>query len=83
MSQRLGKWGNSLGYRLPKPVAEQLHWTEATDVEAHVVNGKLVIEAVDSLDIPVYNLEELLAGMTPETVHGEVSTSPAVGNEVW
>lgn len=83
MSQKLGNWGNSLGYRVPKLIAEQLHWNEATEVEAHVIDGKLVLEAVNSLDIPVYNLEDLLEGVTPELVHGEISTGYAVGNEVW
>ena len=83
MSQTLGKWGNSLGYRVPKPVAEQLHWNETTEVEAQVVDGKLILQAVDTSDIPVYNLEELLAGVTPEIVQGDISTGNAVGNEVW
>lgn len=83
MSQKLGIWGNSLGYRVPKSVAEQLHWSETTEVEAQVVDGKLVIGAVDALDIPLYNLEDLLTGVTPELVQGDVSTGQAVGNEVW
>ena len=28
-------------------------------------------------------LEALLAAVTPENLHGEVDTGPAVGNEVW
>lgn len=28
-------------------------------------------------------LEDLLAGVTPENLHGEVDTGPAVGREVW
>lgn len=83
MSQKLGQWGNNLGYRVPKSIAEQLNWSEATEVEAHVVGGKLVIEAVDALGIPLYNLEDLLAGVTPELVQEDISTGSAVGNEVW
>jgi antitoxin MazE len=29
------------------------------------------------------NLDEMLAGVTPENLHGEVSTGPAVGKEAW
>ncbi|HVG00687.1 MAG TPA: AbrB/MazE/SpoVT family DNA-binding domain-containing protein [Chloroflexia bacterium] len=83
MSQTLGKWGNSLGYRVPKAYAEQLHWNETTEVDAQVVDGKLVLRAVDTEDIPVYDLEELLVGVTPELVQGDINTGHAVGNEVW
>lgn len=30
-----------------------------------------------------YTLEELLAGVTEENKHGEISTGPSVGNEAW
>jgi antitoxin MazE len=83
MSQTLGKWGHSLAYRVPKPYADQLNWNETTEVEAHVVDGKLIIEAVDHLDMPVYALEDLLADMRPETFHSETDWGPPVGKEVW
>ena len=33
------KWGNSLGIRLPKPVAEQANLTDGTDIEFAVDDG--------------------------------------------
>lgn len=30
-----------------------------------------------------YTLEELLRGITPENLHGEWDTGPAVGEEAW
>ncbi len=83
MSQTIGKWGHSLAVRIPKAFAEQLRWDEHTEVEAKIVDGKLIIEAVDAVEIPYYSLQELLVGLTPETTHAEISTGPAVGNEVW
>lgn len=83
MGRTLGKWGHSLAVRIPKAFAEQLRWDEHTEVEPRIVDGKLVIEVVDRADIPYYSLEELLVGLTPETAHPEISTGPAVGNEVW
>jgi len=77
MSQTIGKWGHSLAVRIPKPFAEQLRWDEHTEVEARIVDGKLVIEAVNATDIPYYSLEELLVGLTPETAHEEISTGPS------
>ena len=42
--------------------------------------GKLVITPVDQ---EAYSLEELLAQVKPENVHGEVDWGESVGNEVW
>lgn len=80
MSQSLKKWGNSLGVRIPRPFAEQLHWEENTEVETRVVDGRLVVEAVQA---PRYTLDQLLEGMTSENIHAEVRTGGAVGNEEW
>ena len=80
MSQTINKWGNSLAYRIPKPYAEELNWTEDTVVNARVIDGRLVIEAAAS---PNYTLDDMLAGITPENLHGESSTGGPIGNEVW
>ncbi len=80
MSQTISKWGNSLAYRIPKPYADELNWTEETAVTGRVVDGRLVIEAAAS---PKYTLDELLAGITPENLHRETGTGGAAGNEVW
>jgi antitoxin MazE len=83
VSQTIGKWGHSLALRIPRAFAEQLNWDEHTQVEPKIVDGKLVIQAVDAGDIPYYSLEELLVGLTPDTAHAEIDTGPAVGKEVW
>jgi len=72
------KWGNSLALRIPKPLASECGLEENTPVDIHVENHKLII-------IPVrkqYSLEELLAEVTPENIHTEVSTSGPVGKEL-
>jgi antitoxin MazE len=83
MSQIIGKWGHSLAVRIPRAYAEQLRWGEQTEIEASVVDGKLIIEAVETTHIPYYSLEELLVGLTPDTAHAEISTGQAMGKEVW
>jgi antitoxin MazE len=40
-------------------------------------------EIVPRRSEPRPTLEELLAGMTAENIHGEVSTGPAIGREAW
>ncbi len=80
MQNRLQKWGNSLAVRIPKYIMEELNWDQNTRIRERIVDGKLVIEAVQG---PVYTLEELLAGMTPKNMHDEVDTGQAVGKEIW
>ncbi len=74
----LVKWGNSTGIRISKTKIEELNWNEHTQLRESVVDGKLVIEALSS---PKYTLEQLMAGVTPENLHGEISTAVSVGNE--
>jgi antitoxin MazE len=44
-----------------------------------VKDGALVVTPIEG---PSYTLDELLAGMTEENLHGEVGTGRAVGNEI-
>jgi antitoxin MazE len=43
-------------------------------------NGRIVIEPVRA---PTYALEDLLAGMTPETFPDDEDFGHPVGDEVW
>jgi antitoxin MazE len=35
------------------------------------------------VDRPHYTLKELLAGVTPDNLHGEIDTGHSVGDESW
>jgi len=74
------KWGNSRGVRIPKPMAEQAGLDFGTHIRLLVRDGEIVIKRMEN-DFPT--LDELLAGITPENLHGEISTGAPVGNEVW
>jgi len=76
----IDKWGNSLGIRIPKALAEELALEPKTQVEINVVANKLVIGLMKK---PKYSLKQLLDGLTDEGIHGEVDFGPAVGEEVW
>jgi antitoxin MazE len=45
-----------------------------------VVDGGLVIQPAER---SVYSLNDLLREVTPENVHRETDTGPAVGGEAW
>jgi antitoxin MazE len=49
-------------------------------VEVREEGGRIVIEPVRA---PVYELDELLAGMTPDTFPDDVDFGAPVGKEVW
>ena len=79
MRAKLQKWGNGLGLRVPKAVAQQTRLHEGSEVEVTVENGRLVITLVDGDP----SLEEMLDRVTDENRQGLVDWGPAVGKEAW
>jgi antitoxin MazE len=71
------KWGNSLGVRIPKSLALKVGLEEGSEFDFDVEDGHLVIKPMST------TLEELLAQVTPENLHDEVSTGEPEGREVW
>lgn len=80
MKTRIRQWGNSLGLRIPRSLAEDVMIREDSLVDLVVDNGVLRISAVRD-DVP--SLDELVAGITPENRHEEEDWGPAVGREIW
>ncbi len=74
------KWGNSLALRIPTSFAAEARLAEDTPVELSLVDGRLVIQPLAQAEP---TLDELLAGVTDENLHGEWDTGPAVGREAW
>jgi antitoxin MazE len=79
MRDALRKWGNSLAVRLPVTAARAMAVTDGSEVELVLEGKQLVIRRVD----PNTSLTELLERVTPENLHGEVSTGTPRGREVW
>ena len=77
METRLMKWGNSQGIRLPKTLLDEAHLRSGDRVKVAVRGGAIVISRAQ----PKYTLKELVDAITPENLHGEISTGPAVGRE--
>ena len=80
MKTRIQKWGNSLALRIPKSFAAETHLEQGTLVEMSLHDGKLL---VTPLTQSALTLEELLKHVTPQNLHHEIDTGPAVGGEVW
>lgn len=79
MKTQVGKWGNSLAVRIPGSYAKELQLKEGTELDLTPVKGGLLLRRRKH----EYTLEELLAQITPENIHGETEWGPAVGRETW
>lgn len=77
MQSHVAKWGNSLGIRIPKSLAEKIGLTEGTPVDFKVDNDAIIIRRKS------YSLEMLLSQVTPQNMHSEINTGYPVGREVW
>ena len=80
MQTRIQKWGNSLAIRIPKTFATQSHLKQDSLVEISEENGRIILFPVPQSEI---TLAKLLDDITPENTHGEISTSSAIGKEIW
>ncbi len=79
MQAKVQKWGNSLGVRIPRGLAEEVGLAAGTEVSLTAKDGELVLRpAVPSR----LRLADLLEGITPENIHASLDTGHAVGAEV-
>ena len=74
------KWGNSLGVRIPSPVAKDIKLHEGSQVEILEEGNRLVIVPVEK---PVFALEDMLKKIKKGDIHGEIDFGPAQGKETW
>lgn len=80
MQTRVQKWGNSLGLRIPRGLAEQLGLGAGSEVSLSARDGDLLVRPA----LPArLNLEDLLAEVTPANLHSSVDTGEAVGQEFF
>ena len=74
-------WGNSLGVRIPAPVARDTNLTHGSAVDLQVEAGRIVLTPMRS--VKRFGLRSLLAKITPSNLPtGDIWGAP-VGKEVW
>ena len=76
---QIGKWGNSLGIRLPKHILESLKLLEKDKLHCDVEDGKLILVPIRKKR---YTLEALLSQVEEEPAE-EISWGKPEGGEVW
>ena len=74
------KWGNSLGVRIPKTVAQDAHIAVGMKVDIRNDKTRLVLTPVRRKR---YDLASLLKQVTRDNLHEEVDFGKPVGREVW
>lgn len=80
MRGQVKTWGNSAAVRIPTSVMEaaSIRIDQAVDIREE--GGRVIIEPVTA---PTFELDALLAKMTPESFHDEVDFGAPVGDEAW
>lgn len=76
MHANITKWGNSLGVRIPRVLADKIGLHPGTPVEVSVEDHHLVIKKG-------YSLESMLDQVTSQNIHNEIQTGPLRGKEAW
>lgn len=78
MQGRIKRWGNSASVRIPSAVMQSAGLALDDVVDVREEDGRIVIEPAVRTE---FDLEEMVAGITPENRHEEISFGPPIGRE--
>ena len=79
MRAKAQRWGNSLAVRIPKAIADDAGIREQDELEIDLVARVIHIRPCS----PEPGLDQLLAGITAENLHGETDFGRPEGREAW
>ena len=79
MTIHVKKWGNSASVRIPAAILAAARLRIDDAVEVREEDGRIVIEPAHN----IYDLDTLLAAVTPENLHAQVDTGEPIGREEW
>ena len=78
MTIKVQQWGNSLGVRIPRKIANLLHLISGTEVEVTVTEQTIIIKNNYS------ELDKLLQDINQSNIHKEqFIEEDRQGNEAW
>ena len=80
MTTKIQQWGNSLGLRIPKTIAEEAGVGAGSEVDLSVADGELIVRPARPSKA---DLQKLLRGVTSKNLHEAVETGKPVGRESW
>jgi antitoxin MazE len=73
------KWGNSASVRIPTGIMEAAHLRLDDQVDVREEGGRIVIEPIRGSE---FDIDQLLAGITPQNLHTEIDFGAPVGKEL-
>lgn len=76
---KLVRWGNSLGLRVPEALAGEVGVHAGSAVEISLARDQLIVRRAPTC----FELEDLLAEVSPENLHTEVTIGGLRGSESW
>ena len=79
MKTTVKKWGNSLGIRIAKTLAEESQIQEGSELNITTKNGNIILKPV----APKYDLDSLLKQVNKNNLHNEIEVSKQLGREEW
>jgi antitoxin MazE len=77
MLVRISKWGNSLGLRLPRSLADQIGVGAGAKVEILAEGDRLVVQAAKTRR----TIEDMIVNMTPQSMSDAFDWGEDVGRE--
>ena len=67
-------WGNSLGLRITRPMADLAHLAKGSKVEIEITEEGIIVKPIEKsricLELP-YSEAELVRGLTPSKAHAD------------
>jgi len=79
MTTSIKKWGNSLGIRIPKNIADNLGLKDGSSISISEKNGTIILEK----KIKFIDLKKAMKNYKPENYHKETDWGEPVGRELW
>ncbi len=77
MLSHISKWGNSLGVRIPRAIAEQAGIYEGISIQLTIENNHILIKKKTD------SLKSLLLKVNAKNIHHEIESGTAIGEELW
>jgi antitoxin MazE len=80
LKTRVQRWGNSLGVRIPKVLAQEMALETDSEVDLSSKDGAIIITPARQKNP---SLRQLLSGVTEANLHGEIASIGPEGKEAW
>lgn len=78
MKIQIGKWGNSLAVRIPSNVVKDLGLADGANLDITTAEGAMILKPARRRRTE-HSLDDLLSGVSADTLHKETAWVRAVG----